>query len=134
MHKASPSEQIRHFVYQVTPPIVRARASPATHKQTHAIIPVCVLAISFFARATEHDFLCACERREMRQFDFPLESFEAAFCLFARSAHREKNFLCAFYFGLSVLEDLTSKAKNLRQCRANDQIACGNSPPVRHIA
>jgi hypothetical protein len=58
MHKASPSEQIRHFVYQVTPPIVRARASPATHKQTHAIIPVCVLAISLFARATEHDFLC----------------------------------------------------------------------------
>lgn len=103
---------------------VRARLQP--HTNTVPSYLSAFLANSLFARATEHDSMRDAPIR------FSSRSLLKLFvCLLA--AHHE-NFLCAFYFGLSVLEDLTSKAKNLRQCRANDQIARGNSPPVRHIA
>jgi hypothetical protein len=110
--------------------LLYARASPATHKHMPSYLSA-FLAISLFAGATEHDSMRL--RGERCANSIFLSSLLKLFvCLLA--AHITKNFLCAFYFGLSVLEDLTSKAKNLRQCRANDQIACGNSPPVRHIA
>lgn len=70
---------------------VRARLS--SHTQTHAIVPVCVLAISLFARATEHDSLCACEERDA-PIRFSSRDFSSCF-LFVCSQRTSQRISCA---------------------------------------